>query len=263
MAEAIAPKAAPWERVLVAMDVKSTGGAALDAGVALAAALDTRLEGLFVEDPDLVHWAALPFAREISALTGGWRELAPRDIERALRVEAARLERLLGQAAERVRVPWTFATTRGRLVTEALARLADLTVLGSVGRAGETPRAAGSGGQAPRRSVAALFDGSPASLRTLAAAARVAKAIDGELAVLVPCEPSSQPAAVERARLWLATEEPGGVVLPLEPLAGALIRAIRARRSAMLVRSAPELAAELEGLAALAAELRCPLVIVR
>src|SRR5512136_1850854 len=87
-------------RVLVAMDAETLNALALKAGAGLAAALGARLEALFVENADLVSLGGLPFASEISALTGAWRDVAVEEIERALRLEAARIEHLVAEAAE-------------------------------------------------------------------------------------------------------------------------------------------------------------------
>ena len=264
MAEAASTTDNLARRVLVAVNACAAGIPALDAGVELAAALGAHLEGLFVEEAGLLHLAGLPFASEISALTGGWRSIAPVEIERALRVEAARLERLIEQAAERACLPWTFAITRGRLLAEAVARRADFTVLGSFGGIGLSARPPAASGRAPKRSVATLFDGSPATLRALVLSARLAKAPDGELSVFVPQgEPSSQSAACERAQSWLAAEQLAGTILRFAPAQGAFIEALRARRSAMLVLPVPHLTASLQELTALVADLWCPLIIVR
>ena len=253
-------------RVLVAMDTVTLSVPALEAGAGLAAALGTRLEGLFVEDADLVCLGGLPFASEICAVTGAWRGLATDEIERALRVEAARLERLVAQAAERARVPWSFATARGRLVAQAVAREAELTILGVADRvAGGARRLASPGRTQPARgSLAVFFDASPASFRALDVAGRLADALGGELRVLVPpAGTSGDAAARDQARSWLATEGRAGLALPLRAGEGALTDALRESRSELLVHAVPDLAQSLRALAALVAELSCPLVIVR
>jgi hypothetical protein len=90
-------------RVLVALGASIPSRPAVETGVGLAAAVGAALEALFVEDANLLRLGALPFASEISALTGAWRALAVGEMERALRVEASRLEELLAASATRER----------------------------------------------------------------------------------------------------------------------------------------------------------------
>src|SRR5512137_2232522 len=95
-------------RVLVALAASPQSRAAVETAIGLAAAVGARLDALYVEDANLMRLAALPFASETSPLTGIRRSLPLAEIERALRVEANRLERLLAHAAEQARIEWTF-----------------------------------------------------------------------------------------------------------------------------------------------------------
>ena len=52
-------------RILVAIDTSPHGSAALEAAARLATELRAELEGLFIEDINLLRLAGLPFAREI------------------------------------------------------------------------------------------------------------------------------------------------------------------------------------------------------
>ena len=60
------PEAArPPRRIVVALDASSHSHAALAAAVALAGRLQAELQGIFVEDVNLLRLAELPFAREV------------------------------------------------------------------------------------------------------------------------------------------------------------------------------------------------------
>ncbi|HUH93832.1 MAG TPA: hypothetical protein VL742_11950 [Casimicrobiaceae bacterium] len=240
-------------RVLVALDAASWGRSVLEAGAELASALGARLEGLFVEDTDLVHLAGSPFARELSIVTGAWRDLAAEDVERALRLEAAKLERLLAEAAKRAQVPWSFTTARGRLIVVAAAREAELTVLAARPAA---PTAAE--GRLVRGSIAVVFDGSPAAVRALEVAGRLAGALGRELRVLV--SERAAPLAAAEARAWLASRS--GVAVALPPGEAALAHALQRARSKLLIQAVPD-AMPLEALVGLLDRLSCPLLIVR
>ena len=243
-------------RVLIALATARWGTGLLEAGAGLAAAVGARLEGLFVEDADLVHLAGLPFARELSAITGAWHGLATEEVERTLRLEAAKLERLLANAAERARVPWSFATTRGRLIAVAAAREAEFTML-----AGRSVYAAPEERRSGRGSLAVMFDGSPGSFRALELAGRLADALGRELHVLVSDRASAAAAADARARL--AARGRGDVAVALRAGEAALAEALRAARSEFVIQAVPDVGQSLPALAGLLARLSCPLLIMR
>jgi len=249
-------------RVLIAFDTVSSNPRVLDVGAGLAAALGATLEGLFVEDAGLLHLCGLPFAREISAVTGAWRGLATEEIERALRVEAARVERLLARAAEHARVPWSFATARGRLLAQAMAREADLMILDAAGPAAGARESLAQGRRHVPAPFAVFFDASPASFEALDLAERLASALGRELHILVAPGGESTDAAWKHARSRLAAGH-AGLVIPLGEGRDALGRALRAHRSELLVHALPDVARSLEVLAGLVAKLSCPLLVVR
>jgi hypothetical protein len=64
-----------------------------------AALFDLELLGLFIEDVGLRNFAAMPFAREISALGGGWRAIEPARAGRELDFAANDAERRFTVAA--------------------------------------------------------------------------------------------------------------------------------------------------------------------
>jgi nucleotide-binding universal stress UspA family protein len=245
-------------RVLVALAASPQSRAAVETAIGLAAAVGARLDALYVEDANLMRLAALPFASETSPLTGIRRSLPLAEIERALRVEATRLERLLAQAAEEARIQWTFQVARGELMAAATAEAAELTVLAS----GRRAVASGHERRPMARPVAVLFDASPAARKTLAVAAGLARGGERELLILVPAGRGAGKAQVD-ARTWLAREAIPGRALSLVPGPGPLLAALRAQRASMLAVPAPETATLAMDLAALAAGMPCPLVIVR
>jgi len=246
-------------RVLVALGAASPNRPAVETGVGLAAAVGAALDALFVEDASLVRLGALPFASETSALTGARRTLGAGEMERALRVEAARLERLLALAAARQQVPWSFAVTRGELLAVAMSHEADLIVLGAQTRS--TPP-----GREPEPSgpMTAVFDASPEALRALAATTQLARALARSMLILVPAvEHAPQRAARQQARDWLASGQVAGAVVAMDIGEQALVGAVRARRSGLLALPASVLDVWPVELAALVAGIACPLVIVR
>jgi len=121
-------------RIVVALDASSYSLAALRAAAELASLLDIHLEGLFVEDINLVYLAALPFTHEIGSYTGTVRPLENVDVERQLRTMANAIQRSMNGVV-RTRVRWTFQVRRGAVVDELLAaaQSADLLTIGRSG----------------------------------------------------------------------------------------------------------------------------------
>lgn len=110
-------------RIVVALEA-GTPDRELEAVVALARGMDAELLGLFVEDLDLLRFAALPFAHEIGGASAARRRLDPASLERDLRAHAAEAERRLAGVAARVQVPSIFRVTRGVVHAELLAAAA-------------------------------------------------------------------------------------------------------------------------------------------
>jgi nucleotide-binding universal stress UspA family protein len=119
-------------RILVALDASPESLAALDHAASLAARLQAELEGLFVEDEDLLNLARQPFAREVSRLTNIARSLNQATLEEDLRNQAALARRALRQKAEALRLRWSFRVVRGRLegVIQSASASADLVAMG-------------------------------------------------------------------------------------------------------------------------------------
>lgn len=98
----------------------------LEAAVALARSADAELLGLFVEDLDLLRFAALPFAHEIGTASAARRRLDTASLERELRAHALEAERRLAGVAARGRVPSAFRVARGLLLDVLIAEAAQL-----------------------------------------------------------------------------------------------------------------------------------------
>ncbi len=274
-------------RVLVALDASRASLDALSAAAALAVRLGADLEGLFVEDVNLLRAAGFPFASQLSLPTGVLHPLDRLAIEVELRALAAGAREAIAAAAQQLRIGWTFRVARGQVSVELLeaAGSADVLVLGRssyrIGTAaGGTARAAaaharssvlvvGRGGSIGKPLLVA-YDGSPAADRALDVAARLDGSA-GELTVLVTAPtPEQAERLAERARRRLEREGQGKgqgqgqgkVRWIVAARREDLVRAARAS-GALLVLGAASPALGGAGLDVLLDEIESPLLLVR
>ena len=235
-ASGAAPEAArPPRRIVVALDASSHSHAALAAAVALAGRLQAELQGIFVEDVNLLRLAELPFAREVRFGLSAARPVQGEELLRGLRARAAVLRRELAELAEQNKVSSTFRVVRGAVAGELIAAAleADVLALGRMGhslsrraRLGSTARAAITRAasavllvqpEVDAGPVLVLYDGSPGGGRALALAAEISGE-GGELRVLVwgPDESS----AFARRQLAAHLLEARGCTAQYQHLAG-------------------------------------------
>jgi nucleotide-binding universal stress UspA family protein len=124
-------------RIVVALDASSYSLAALRAAAELAVLLNLELEGLFVEDINLLYLAGFSFTQEIGAYTS--RTLANAAVERQLRTLAQVIRQSMDRAIVKPSVRWTFQVRRGSVVNELLAAAQGADLI-SIGRSGHVRR---------------------------------------------------------------------------------------------------------------------------
>jgi nucleotide-binding universal stress UspA family protein len=190
--------------IAVTLDAFGLSASALDQAVRLAARMGARLEGIFVEDIELLQLAELPFIREVRLQSRSEASMNPARMEQEFRVLARRAERLLGEQAARHNVSWTFRIWRGSIDSDLLGAALEADVL-SLTRLGAR-LACSPAVRAGRSGIAVLFDGSAASLRALDTAAKLAQDPHVRLDVLLL---SAGGAAVPDALQQLAREKLG------------------------------------------------------
>lgn len=159
----------------------------LSQALVLAGELRAEVAGLFVEEADLLRLAALPISREVGIASEAVRGIDMEATVRLLQRRADECRRLLAAEAARANLPWSFTVTQGRLVevAHAAAAGADLVVVGPVRTA--VQHAVGT--RAPRRSdvsVAAVFDGTAAGGRALAAALHLTRRRPEAITLVIP-----------------------------------------------------------------------------
>ena len=269
-------------RILVALDTSHHSLAALEAAAELAATLEAELEGLFVEDVNLLRLAALPMAREVRYPFVATRELDRARMERQLRAQATQARRALAAACQTRKVKWSFRVVRGKVSPQVLeaALGADLLSLGKASRPltrrvrlGSTARAATA--RAPgsvlllqrdvpiHPPIIVTYDGSPAARQALATAVPFAHKAGKHLTILILADTRE---AAKQLRAQVA-ERLRGVDLSLryqrmaDASAAALAHKVRAEGSGLLVLTGTILPAE--ALHTLLDDIECPVLLVR
>lgn len=274
----------PIRRILVGVDASTHSIAAIDEAVRLAARLHAELEGVFVEDINLVHLAGLPFAREVTRATGIARALTGPAMDRQLRAVGGIAKAALALAAQQAQVSWTFRVVRGRVTHELLdaAQGADLLTVGlssqdegSRAQLGSTARAAITRGP---RSVLLLrqgarvggpilvaCDGSEGSLH----AASLAVAIEqGDLRRVVLLVLAAEPEEASRIRDQVArTIAPVGARLRVRIVGGGSQRIVTGvaheEGGGMLAVSASSPLLTSDDICGLIEGVPCPVLVVR
>lgn len=108
-------------RIVIELAPGPLQGRSLAAAAALAERVGAELVGIFIEDMDLLRFAALPFAREVCFATAQRRRFEAPALERSLREHAAEAERVFAGMAGRAAVRHSFRVARGLAFRELLA----------------------------------------------------------------------------------------------------------------------------------------------
>lgn len=122
-------------RVLVAVDGSIASLESLKTTVRLAAVARAQIEGIFVEDTNLLSFAELPFSSVTGAHFAQAQPFGRNDVERELRARCHRAQQAVGNAATAAGVPWSFRVVRGNVQRTILAAASDFDLL-SLGYAG-------------------------------------------------------------------------------------------------------------------------------
>ncbi len=145
-------------RIVVALDA-GVSPRELEAAAGLAGGAGAELVGLYVEDAELLRFAALPFALEIGVASAARLKLDVGAMERAMRGLADAAARMLESTAGQNAVPWSFRVVRGFAARELLRTAAEAFA----GSAGDELRLLLLGdGNSPARRWAERAGGAPA-----------------------------------------------------------------------------------------------------
>lgn len=273
-------------RIVVALDSSAHSRAALVVAVELARRLDAQIEGLYVEDIDLVNLAGLPFGNVVDLATGRAAPFDTPALEAQMRAEIARARRALADAAGRARLTASFRVVRGRLETEVVvaAGEADLLILGAAGmglrpggrfKPGRVALAAASGarhsvlllrqGSTFRGRPLVAYDGTPAGDKALDAAIELARS--GGFAVrLLIAEPDQAKARALEQKAGARFAAAGARFMRQDGDSAALddmCRIVQRTDADILIIAADDARLRGEGHTTLLERVACPVLLVR
>lgn len=263
-------------RIVIALGSEAPDARALERIARLAARMQAEeVTGLFVEDIDLLHLAALPFAAEFSRFAQRHRPLHSVELERQLRIQAAAAQRALAAAAERAGVKWSFRVTRGSVVALLLQAVAevDLLALGAarrmllrepdLGFALEAAAHRALRAEAPDRPLVVVLDGTAAGWRALEVARQIADGDARALTVLLTGANQEDVEYLRRKAIEHVGELRAQYPQVVDPTVGSLLRTVRSQNAAMLVLPASPPMLETAAFKVLRQELSCPALLVR
>ena len=246
-------------RIAVTLDACQVSSSTLEEAVQLAARMGAKLEGIFVEDIDLIQLAELPFLREVRSVSRSENAINLTRMEQELRVLARRAERLLGEHAARQNVSWSFRIWRGSIDTELLTADtdADVFALTRMGATWARP--------ATTKAVSVVFTGTDASTRALETAMSLTTDPYKELNILLPAENEAEAMRLQE----LATRQLGDhaasadFILLKDGSLNDLLEVLVDSNSAVLIIERDNKLLRAQSLRRSLNNLNCPLLIVR
>lgn len=194
---------ATMRRIAITLDAFKVSPEALEQAVRLAERMGAQLEGIFVEDIDLIQLAELPFLREVRSASRSEVAIDLTRMEQELRALARRAERLLSEQAARHNVAWSFRIWRGSIDSDLLAADIEADVFALTRLGAELMRIPAL--RLRTTGVSVVFTGSEASMRALDTAMKLAADPQKDLSILLPAADDDE---VEHLR-GLAAEQLG------------------------------------------------------
>ena len=259
-----ASDSAAAKRLMLALDAGRCAAADISLAIDLAALIGAELQGLFVEDSDLLRLAALPFAREVGGRSGQHRPMERSAVESMLKRRVERVAGELERAGKQRNIAVSHRTARGKMVRQALehGRHGDVVLLHPTTRA----KAA----TATRATLAALgpvmvwYD-APAAAASLEVAIPLARRSGAQVLVGFPSLLFGSDADARSALgAWLTQASvPVRMRRVADASAAALIDAARAARAVQLIVCGEGVLSDTAMLERLLGELSSDLILIR
>ena len=261
-----------FKRIVVTLGSGEGSRSVLDAAVQLAATLGAELEGVFIEDSDLMRLADLPFTREVRPWPSPVETLSVERLQRELRAMARQAERMLEQAAAETGISWSFRVWRGSATTASLKRTFEADVL-SLGRTSsrvyhQTRLLPVSRRKSLRYNVSSinvLFTETAQAKRALHAACQLAKHLDVPLNILLVGNETETVETLEKVAVEILDSNAMSAhftVLSDIDIA-SLVRTVNATDNTVLIAEADHPLMQNANLDQCLETLACPLLLVR
>ena len=197
------------QRVAIALDACHQSSQALLAAAEMAASLQAELEGIFIEDINLIRLAELPFTREIRPFSMTEETVDVKRMEQELRSLARQQQQKLELVAREKGIRCSFRIRRGQIKAELMNAVTEVNVLtlcrpvhmsGMFGREtiGDTTSTAAYPMQQARSSVSVIFGSAQNEKNALLAAARLAGRLDTDISVLLTADSDIETGDLQR-----------------------------------------------------------------
>ncbi|MDH3535986.1 MAG: hypothetical protein OER87_09585 [Gammaproteobacteria bacterium] len=115
------------QTVILAADAGSYSLPIVNLAVEIAASVNSKLQGMFIEDEDLLMLSGLSCTREITLTTASERHTSVVQMQRMLRSAARQFEQSLQREAQSLKIAWSYEYVRGRMHEVGLKRRLDVS----------------------------------------------------------------------------------------------------------------------------------------
>jgi nucleotide-binding universal stress UspA family protein len=258
-----APGSPAIRRIAVTLDALDLSVVALDQAVRLAGRMGAQLEGIFVEDIDLLQLAELPFLREVRRSSRSVEAMDPARMEQEFRVLARRAERLLGEQAARHNVSWSFRIWRGHIDSVLLSAAMEVDIL-ALTRLGSA-RVRSQATRAGHSAIAVVYGDTESAARALDTAVSLAAEQQAGLNILLPVNRGMDATSLQQQavlRLGEQAEKVQFIQMPDTSLP-SLLEALADTDSAALILQRDHELLQTPTLSQCLNSLNCPLLVVR
>jgi hypothetical protein len=222
-----------------------------------------EVQGLYIEDTELLSLADVPVVREYCRLTQAGRRLQVEDLERQFRTQARMAERALAETLNPRGFPWSFRSLRGdpvALLRQMLAEV-DLMLIGAT--AGMSPAAGRGRGAASRRAVMAVFDQAEPAGRALHVAMQLADAGGTDLVIVLAAAQHEDIPALHQRAAALAGDRPVEFQEIIRENTAGLLKQLRKFPAVQLVLGIPASELDSETITLLRSRSTCPVILVK
>ena len=222
-----------------------------------------EMQGVFVEEAELRHAAALPFVKELCRVTFSVREFNSDQFERVLALRMRTAQRALELLARRAGVVHTFRNVCGSAdaLLKEMVDQSDITIF-EPARTLASPLPAGPRGQQSRRIVVYVAAVESCGA-VLLAALHLARGDTRRISILLHPRIIDAMPELERRMRSVLPSRPGRIRTLADSHIDFLAASVRAESAGMLVLSADGEITSKEFLAELRSRLRCPVCVVR